>query len=151
MKKKKCFKCEATLPLSDFYAHPMMADGHLGKCKECNKRDTVENRAKRVGYYRAYDSKRAVLPHRKKLSREKERRKRLAMGPDYDAAHNAVARAVVSGELVRPEKCSRCKVPCSVNGHHDDYSKPLEVMWLCVLCHAARHKELGRLTGTRKF
>jgi len=37
---KKCFKCHAELPLSEFYKHPMMADGRLGKCKLCTRKDT---------------------------------------------------------------------------------------------------------------
>jgi hypothetical protein len=39
---KKCFKCNNVLPLSGFYKHPQMADGHLNKCKDCNKKDTME-------------------------------------------------------------------------------------------------------------
>lgn len=29
-----------------------------------------------------------------------------------------------------------------VQAHHDDYSKPLEVRWLCVPHHALHHKQL---------
>lgn len=37
---KKCFKCFKILPLSDFYKHKSMGDGHLNKCKTCTKVDT---------------------------------------------------------------------------------------------------------------
>ena len=39
---KTCFKCNRELPLDDFYVHKMMGDGHLGKCKDCTKKDVKE-------------------------------------------------------------------------------------------------------------
>lgn len=39
--RKVCFRCGGVKELSEFYAHPGMSDGHLNKCKECARADTM--------------------------------------------------------------------------------------------------------------
>jgi len=55
-------------------------------------------------------------------------------------AHNILNNAIKRGEAVRPDHCSipGCSNP-DPEGHHEDYSKPLDVVWLCVSCHKLLH------------
>lgn len=56
-------------------------------------------------------------------------------------AYFLVGRAVASGELARPLECSECRrVHRQIQGHHEDYAKPLDVVWLCPSCHQRRHR-----------
>lgn len=66
-----------------------------------------------------------------------------ASHPEKFRAHLAVGRAVKTGKLTRLP----CEVCGDVNsqGHHEDYSRPLEVMWLCQKHHSARHMEMERI------
>lgn len=61
-----------------------------------------------------------------------------ARHPEAVRAHNAVARAIRKGTLVRGP-CEECPPGRTgrVHAHHDDYSKPLDVRWLCPRHHAA--------------
>ena len=39
---KVCFKCEIEQPITEFYKHSQMEDGHFNKCKTCTRKDTRE-------------------------------------------------------------------------------------------------------------
>lgn len=55
----------------------------------------------------------------------------------------AVAWAVRSGKLVRPNTCDQCgKTSKIIHGHHPDYRRPLAVRWLCPQCHPSAHQAL---------
>ena len=136
---KECFKCKLTKPLFEFYKHSQMKDGHLNKCKECNKKDANKHRTDNLEKIREYDREREKNPQRiascievtKAWRNEDERRQK---------AHSKVAYAIKKGVLTKMP-CVRCGEQKSL-AHHEDYDKPLEVMWLCQPCHKQRHKEL---------
>ncbi len=152
---KTCFKCHRELPMSEFYVHRQMADGHLNKCKDCTKRDTADRVSKLSVDPHWLDKE--LERHRLKSRRyrdsgkgyvftaeqKEERARRYAEKyPKRVIANRAVSNAVRDGRLL--------KLPCSIcgnedsEGHHDDYDKPLEVIWLCPKHHAERHVELRR-------
>jgi hypothetical protein len=139
---KPCFKCGDTKPLDSFYRHPMMADGHLNKCIECAKADVRSARAARLEYYQAYDRARAKQPNR--VAANKARAKanptyRPEPDPIKRAARVALGNAIRDGKIKRPPECQICSVADGLHGHHEDYSKPLDVIWCCSACHAFIH------------
>jgi hypothetical protein len=62
-------------------------------------------------------------------------------------AHQAVYRAVKKGRLIRPKNCETCGQETMLHAHHEDYSEPLAVIWLCAGCHRKRHGVLEREKG----
>jgi len=148
---KKCFKCNIEWPLSNFYKHKAMKDGHVNKCKECNKKDVIENREKNISYYRQYDKLRHLKDERREYShrqakewRENNRegsnehqRRYRAKYPEKAKARYAVSNAIRDGKL-KKKPCMVCGTQ-KVEGHHHDYSKPLHITWLCKAHHDAMH------------
>jgi len=55
-------------------------------------------------------------------------------------ASTLLNRVIKEGKIVRPDECSSCGKKCKPDGHHPDYDKPLKVIWVCKLCHAAIHR-----------
>lgn len=147
--KKICRQCEREVRRADFYRHPTYADGLMAICKSCHRSNVRANRKSKADYYRDYDKRRANLPHRvaarEAYSKTPEGRAAAIRSnrvsneryPSRRAARIAVGNALRDGKLDRQ--------PCEVCGeraqaHHDDYSKPLDVRWLCPTHHAEWHK-----------
>ena len=61
--------------------------------------------------------------------------------PQKVKAHSIVNEAVRTGKLLKPSKCSCCNLEKKVQAHHEDYTKPLEIIWLCSACHSKLHKK----------
>lgn len=114
--RKRCFKCGTEKPIEHFYKHPRMGDGYLNKCADCTRQDTLMNRQLRAEYYREYDRKRGWRPP----------------SPEKLTARNAA-------RVLAKQLCEKCGV--KAEAHHEDYSKPLEVRWLCKKHHAEAHRK----------
>lgn len=133
---KTCFKCAQSKPLRDFYKHKQMADGHLNKCKECAKSDVKRHRNEHLDRIRAYDRGRGS---RQTAEYNREYRARF---PNKYRAHAMVNNHIRTGNLAK-EPCEVCGSEIRTHAHHDDYSKPLNVRWLCPVHHSQWHAEHG--------
>ena len=148
---KNCKDCHKIKPLSEFYIHPGMKDGHLNKCKECTKSHVKKNREDNIDYYREFDRNRGNLPHRVEARRNygkteagkaalnRGKSAYIKRNPIKTAARYAVNNAIRDGKM-KKGPCEVCGTTEGIHGHHDDYSKPLSVRWLCHRHHRAEHK-----------
>jgi len=116
---KKCRTCKKSKPTTEYVADKKRPDGLLTQCKICKRAKIQKWRDEHPGY------------NRKHVQRFKENH------PEKRSAHLAIARALRAGTVI--------KQPCSICGeiksesHHEDYSKPLDVIWLCRAHHAEHH------------
>ena len=81
-----------------------------------------------------YYTEQALAGHSKRVARWAKAH------PDRNRAHQAVHVAIQTGEL----EWWHCQVCGSLDSeaHHNDYSKPLEVRWLCPLHHNEVHHRM---------
>lgn len=116
---------------------------------EWQKRNKDRNNAKcRRWYERNLEKARemSLVATKKYHQTENGRKKRTQRGTDWEkknpekrSAHDRAMYAVKTGKLVRPSSCEKCCVVCKPHAHHEDYSKPLDVVWLCAKCHFYLH------------
>lgn len=147
--KKHCRQCQKEVRRADYYRHPYTADGLMAVCKACHRANVRENRERNAEYYREFDRDRANLPHRVEARKAYQRtpegraassrakRGYIERNPVKRAAVNMVNNAIRDGRLIR-QTCEVCGE--RAQAHHDDYTKPLDVRWLCPNHHAEWHK-----------
>ena len=127
--------------------------------KECNKRYYSKNKDKITAYRNAHKQEKkeydrvyhksdtAKASRQKYAQSEKGKQTTRRLSKKYrgqnkkrDRAISAVNHAVRDNRLKR-EPCKVCG-KLKVEGHHEDYDKPLDVIWLCRKHHVERHREI---------
>lgn len=130
MNTKICAKCKRELPITEFYTHKR--DGYKSRCKAClaeDRREYHENNRDRVREYhrryRANHPEQGITVEKATLLIKMLARRILQL-------------AVYTGMVEKPEMCSQCGKHVDKNklhGHHTDYLRPVDVVWLCNDCH----------------
>lgn len=153
---KICRDCKQEKNFSDFTMHSNMADGYLPRCKQCHSlhrsklyrsnKDLAEKK-------RAYNRERFQKNKENHLAtikaylsteegKEAKRKAGLAWLARNKDKYEAYKKMSVALKYKRIEKgpCEKCGATEKVEAHHDDYSKPLEVRWLCPKHHKEHHR-----------
>ena len=152
---KKCSVCKIEKGKTKFYKDRRTKDGLYSACKYCHTKSiksysrrykdiiTSELRARMTKAQSKYRKKLQVLgvyyKHQGDRKAESKRWRDKPENKKKKAAHMKVYLAVKTGKIKKYlcEKCGKKGM-----AHHDDYSKPLDVQWLCSLHHYEHHKKL---------
>jgi len=122
-----CTYCRENLPLNKENFYSVKTEKFKGfsyTCKKCMC--TIKNTKERYKQRREY-----ALKYSKKWQKD---------NPEKYKASIMVRTAIKKGEMKR-EPCEVCGEKKS-HGHHDDYTKPLQVRWLCARHHQRHHRSL---------
>ena len=134
MNNKTCWCCKTEKPLDSFTRDRSRSSGINPRCKNCDRLYRRDKRERNPVTYKEIDRRYYEKNREKKLLYQKEWR---LSNVDKHKAHSAVKKAMKDEKLQR--------LPCSICGslnseaHHKDYSKPLEVTWLCRTHHMREH------------
>lgn len=92
-----------------------------------------ENFLKTYSHFELWQKKPQNKSPHKKIPEEAKQRARM----DFYCARKK--------GLITRKPCEVCGSSKKINAHHEDYSKPLEVIWLCSRHHGERHREINGL------
>lgn len=129
---KICSKCKTERESSEFSKAQSQKDGLQCWCKECKGKE-------QRGYRQTERGKEARRKYQKsesgKESNRRNTRNQRRLCPEKTKARRILNKAIRDGRIIRPSNCESCFKKRFVQAHHEDYSKPLDVDWLCNKCH----------------
>lgn len=148
---KICTLCGAKKSLNEFHKASTGRYGVRGECKSCvsekRKKYYHNNRDKALKATKIWQfNNKEKIKKDSKIWRSNNKKKYLQYGKTwtqknkYKRSASRQLRYAVNSGKVRKEPCKICGNLIS-EGHHEDYSKPLEVIWLCHKHHILLHIE----------
>jgi hypothetical protein len=139
----QCGRCREFFPRDDFYANKRTVLGIKSECRKCHTATTIKSRDQEL----ARKTNAAYMARARAADPETFRaRERVAsrgrVKDEKTAARAALNNAVKRGDVVKPKTCESCGEERRLTGHHDDYTAPLQVRWLCYGCHGREHRRV---------
>ena len=123
---KTCSTCKKSRMLVCFSPDRRYRYGVSGRCRTCNNA--------RVREWKRCSRKKVAGHNLKYVSENREKIR----------AHGYLGWAISIGKVVKPDRGETCDKRASLDGHHEYYSRPLEVKWLCRQCHVDVHNGIVR-------
>jgi predicted RNase H-like nuclease (RuvC/YqgF family) len=165
---KTCVRCKQFHPLTEFRLDVRMLSGRGSYCKKCRAEMAKEYRESHPNYVENMKKRKKELSqHRREWQREwykknKEKRaealrKDRILRPEawrkyHEQAKKANPLAHKSRKILetavqwkgfeKPDTCSKCGKKFdsqNIHAHHEDYKKPLDIVWVCRSCHMKIH------------
>ncbi len=143
-----CSQCGQEKSLDEFDINKTKPFGRAYRCKECRRkydREHPRNERSKDSRRKAQVAKWHQSEHGKAMSRL-SRARRFAANKEKYKAKEMIERLVNKG-IIKRQPCATCGSD-NGQGHHPDYSKPLEVVWLCQKHHSQIHQALGHYNKT---
>lgn len=140
-----CKQCNITKDDSAFYV------SNKTRCKECVKASVNKHRQENLERIRSYDRMRGSMPHRVASRKDYAQTEAYAKSheaaslrwsnkhPERRKASHIVGNALRDGKLTRWPICALPECESKPQAHHPDYSRPLDVVWLCPKHHKQAH------------
>lgn len=110
------------------------------KIKYARDKDSKKEKA-RERYWKNRDSLLEKARERSSYGKSKYNQEYRIRNKDKFAVRQAVSRALKNGKLTKADSCQICGFQESLQAHHQDYSQPLMVIWLCIPCHKKVHSK----------
>ena len=127
IKTRVCAKCGLEKHLYDFYKEATVKSGRRTDCKRCNSL-----------YSQDHPCMPDPIKHRESVEKysktEKFKEKHREDARNHRIKYPEKVKARLAGQVLQKETCEVCGNPVA-EAHHDDYSKPWEVRWLCKKHH----------------
>lgn len=130
---KRCSRCGQYREISRFACSSYTRDGMQSWCYECTNEYRKTNRTSQNAA-----TKRWAIRFKEKNG--------ISVGaawsrknPDKKRAYNATSNLVRTGKIIKPSECECCGSKEKIEMHHEDYSQPDKVWFLCRKCHLVLH------------
>jgi hypothetical protein len=136
---KKCSICKTEKCFSKFWRRKDRKSGYSSACKDCSNEKRYKKKIQNWEHH----------INVRKIWYEKNRKKQIEKQTNYNKnkadrkkiyARHQLNDAVKLGHIKRMENCQICNRKCKTEAHHADYTKPLDVIWVCKKCHIKIHK-----------